>query len=111
MRRLCSILSLTLAACGPAPTGTVYARLTADAALGSPFTTEDGWTLTFSHVVVEVSSFAANGGGVSAFPQVQTRSKLVDFGVAPRADLDANTSASPRTYDAVSIVFSHAAMT
>src|SRR5687768_5049736 len=110
MRRLSSILSLALAACGPPPTGTAYARITADSALASAFTTEDGWTLSFSHVVVEVSSFKATGGGVAAFPNALPASKLLDFAVADRVDLDANTSASPRTYDSLAITFSHASM-
>src|SRR5688572_10167768 len=108
MRRLCSTLSLALAACGPPPTGTASARITADSALASAFTTEDGWTLSFSHVVVEVSSFQATGGGVAAFPNALTASKLLDLVVADRVELDANASASPRSYDSLATTFSHA---
>ncbi len=102
MRPLASIFVLALAACGKAPTpaGTLTARLAADPALGTTFTTEDGWSLKFDHVVVAVSAVGVTG--VTSPPQT----KLVELLDAGTVDLGSNTSAEPKSYDGFSLTLS-----
>ena len=102
LRRLIPILCLVVA-CGPPPTGTLMARISADAALSSAFTTEDGWTLTFTHVVLGVSGVTVKGGEVTGVPAL-AKPRVFDFGVNTRTDLVTNMMATPRTYDTVAIV-------
>lgn len=101
MRRLIPILLLSIA-CGPPPVGTLMARISADPALSSAFTTEDGWTLTFTHVVLGVTGVTVNGGDVTGVPPL-AKPRLFDFGVNTRTDLVTNMMATPRAYDTVSV--------
>lgn len=105
MRRLIPILFLLVVACGSTPPGTLMARISADPALSSAFTTEDGWTLTFTHVVLAVSGVTVKGGDVTGASPLP-KPKLFDFGVTTRIDLVTNMMAAPRAYDTVSVVMS-----
>lgn len=109
MRRLGSIFLLGVAACGPPPSGTLYARISADSALAAPFTTEDGWTLSFTHVVVAVGGFTVRGMNASAFTAETGKAKVLDFAEATRVDLDTNAAAAPRTYHTVSLTLARSA--
>ena len=104
LRRLIPLLFLVVG-CGPPPTGTLMARISADPLLSNAFTTEDGWTLTFTHVVLGVSGVTVKGGDVTGVPAL-AKPKVFDFGVNTRTDLVTNMMAAPRAYDAVSLVLS-----
>jgi hypothetical protein len=107
MRRSTLIFLLVCGCSGSPPgTGTLYARISSDPALAKPFTTEDGWTLSFSHLVVAVSSFSASGGGTTAFPTPLGSVQLIDFSQDTKTDLASNMSADPKSYDHISIAFS-----
>jgi hypothetical protein len=105
---LCPVIFLGSAACGSAPMGTLYARISADRTLASAFTTDDDWSLSFSHVVVAVRGFTVIGGGVAGITRTLDASKLIDFAKDSRLDLDTNSGASARSYDQVSLVLGRA---
>lgn len=96
-------LVLCLAACGAPPTGTLKATLSADPALASGITTEDGWTVTFTHVVVGVTSYsAAKPDGTSAAP-VAPKTRMFDLRAAATNALGESTMAVPGAYDTLSL--------
>jgi len=99
MRLLSSIFVLLLVSCGqapPPPPGTLTARIAADPATGSTFMTEDGWALTFTNVVVSVSSVGVSGITPPSKSKVM---ELTDAGV----ELGSNAMVEPKSYDGFSL--------
>lgn len=99
-------LVAAVVSCGPPPSGALSSRVSADSALASSFTTEDGWSLSFTHVVVAVSGVTVSGEGTAGFTTSLAKPKVVDLIAAPQVELLTNAMATPRTYDTLSVVVS-----
>ncbi len=107
MRQLL-ILCTFIVACGPPPTGTLSSKVSRDPALATTFTTEDGWTLNFTHVVIAISGVSAKGGEDVGFPAGLAKPKVVDLVVGEGVDLVSNAMATPKAYDTVALALGRA---